>query len=55
MNTLEILPEVIENLIRQYPVMGVAYHGSTLHGCTRPDSDLDLIIFNWLRKNYDLS
>ena len=41
---LEILPEVIESVIREYPVIGIAYHGSALLGCTRPDSDLDLIV-----------
>ncbi len=41
---LKILPEVIENLKTEYPVIGVAYHGSALHGYARPDSDLDLII-----------
>jgi predicted nucleotidyltransferase len=41
---LEILPEVVEILVREHPVSGIAYHGSALLGCARPDSDLDLII-----------
>ena len=41
---LAILPEVIDRLVAEYPVIGVAYHGSALLGSARPDSDLDLII-----------
>jgi hypothetical protein len=41
---LAILPEVINNLADEHPVIGIAYHGSALLGCARPDSDLDLIV-----------